>query len=266
MKSLTLMSWNVNGLRAVMRKGVFVPFIEEHGPDILCLQETKAAQGQAEVDLPEYEEIWNSAERKGYSGTAVFTKIKPHSIAFDMPNGKNGELKDVHGDAQSEGRVIAAEFDGFYLVNVYTPNSKRGLERLSYRHTLWDPAFLKYVRSLEKKKPVVFCGDLNAAHKEIDIARPKENKHNAGFTAEEREGIDKIVAAGFVDAFRHLHPNKAGAYTWWSPFRGARERNIGWRIDYFFVSGDLVPHLKSAKIHSDVLGSDHCPVCIHLEI
>ena len=266
MKPLTLMSWNVNGLRAVMRKGVFVPFIEEHRPDILCLQETKAAPGQAEIDLPEYEEIWNSAERSGYSGTAIFTKVKPLSIAFNMPNGANGELKDAHGDAQKEGRVIAAEFESFTLVNVYTPNSKRGLERLTYRHTVWDPAFLAYIKKLEKKKPVVFCGDLNAAHKEIDIARPKDNEHNAGFTAQEREGIDRIVRTGFVDSFRHLHPNKKDAYTWWSPFRGARERNIGWRIDYFFVSEDLVPHLKAANIHANAMGSDHCPVSIQLQL
>ena len=216
--------------------------------------------------MPEYEEIWNSAERSGYSGTAIFTKVKPLSIAFNMPNGANGELKDAHGDAQSEGRVITAEFESFYLVNVYTPNSKRGLERLAYRHTVWDPAFLAYIKKLEKKKPVVFCGDLNAAHKEIDIARPKENERNAGFTAQEREGVDKMIRAGFADSFRHLHPNKKDAYTWWSPFRGARERNIGWRIDYFFVSEDLVPHLKAANIHANAMGSDHCPVSIQLQL
>lgn len=258
------MSWNVNGLRAVMNKNAFVPFVKEHKPDILCLQETKAQQGQAEIDLPEYEEIWNSAERKGYAGTAIFTKIKPLSITFDIPGAAEKTFEDEFGNTLKEGRVIAAEFEKYYLVTVYTPNAKRDLGRLKYRHTIWDPAFLAYMKKLEKKKPVIFCGDLNVAHKEIDLARPKDNTHNAGFTDEEREGADNIVEAGFIDTFRYFHPDKANEYTWWSNFNKARERNVGWRIDYFFVSSTLKKHLASAKIHQSVMGSDHCPVEITL--
>ena len=263
-KSMKLVSWNVNGIRAVMRKETFVPFIKEEQPDIVCLQETKAMRGQAEIDLPEYEEIWNSAERKGYSGTAIFTKIKPMSVIYDLPGLKNGELTDGFGDALSEGRVITMEFETFYVVTVYTPNAKRGLERLEYRHKKWDPAFLKHVRALEKNKPVVMCGDFNVAHKEIDLARPKDNVKNAGFTPQEREGMNKLIDAGFVDTFRYLHPDAEGQYSWWSHFAKARERNVGWRIDYFFVSDSLKEIIKKATIHTDVFGSDHCPVGIEL--
>lgn len=264
-KTIKLMSWNVNGIRAVMRKEAFVPFIEEEDPDILCLQETKAQQGQAEIDLPQYEEIWNSAERKGYSGTAIFTKIKPMSITYDLPGVKKGDLEDSFGDAITEGRVITMEFEDYYLVTVYTPNAKRGLERLEFRHKKWDPLFLEYMKELEKKKPVVMCGDLNVAHKEIDLARPKDNKKNAGFTAEEREGADNIVNAGFIDTYRHFHPDKEGQYTWWSHFAKSRERNVGWRIDYFFASEKLKDRLKDAYIRMDVMGSDHCPVGLVIE-
>lgn len=263
-KNLKLISWNVNGLRAVLRKDAFIPFVKEHKPDILCLQETKAQQGQAEVDLPEYEEIWNSAERKGYAGTAIFTKIKPISITYDIPGVIKKKFEDSFGDTLTEGRVITLEFETYYLVTVYTPNAKRDLARLSFRHKIWDPAFLSYMKKLEKKKPVIFCGDLNVAHKEIDLARPDDNHKNAGFTDEEREGADKMVKAGFVDSFRHLHPEKTGAYTWWSNFNKARERNVGWRIDYFFVSPKMTSNLKSASIHKDVMGSDHCPVEIQM--
>jgi exodeoxyribonuclease III len=263
-QTLKLMSWNVNGIRAVIRKDKFIPFVNDHDPDILCLQETKAQQGQAEIDLPEYEEIWNSAERKGYSGTAIFTKIKPISITFDMPGAKSARFEDSFGNPLQEGRVIAMEFEKFHLVTVYTPNSKRGLERLAYRHKVWDPAFLKYIVELEKTKPVVFCGDLNVAHNEIDLARPKDNRKNAGFTDEEREGADNMVANKFIDTFRHFYKDATGEYTWWSHFQKARERNVGWRIDYFFVSPKLKKNLKSASIHQDIMGSDHCPVEVQL--
>ena len=260
---LKIFSWNVNGLRAVIRKGALQDFIGEYEPDILCLQETKAKQGQAEIDLPEYEEIWNSAERAGYSGTAIFTKVKPLSVRNNLPTAL--EFKDEFGDPLTEGRVLTAEFEGFYLVNVYTPNSKRSLERLKLREKLWDPEFLKYLKSLEQVKPVVVCGDFNAAHTEIDLARPKDNMKNAGFTKEERQGITNVVEAGLVDTFRSLHPEEV-RYTWWSHWGQARANNIGWRIDYFFVSAELVPKLKSAEIYEDVMGSDHCPVSIELEV
>ena len=259
---MKIYSWNVNGLRAVIRKGALAKFIAEEQPDILCLQETKAKQGQAEVDLPEYEEIWNSAERPGYAGTAIFTKIKPLSVRNNLPT--EVMMKDEFGDPLTEGRVLTAEFEGFYLVNVYTPNSKNELERLGLREKKWDPEFLQYLRGLEKTKPVVVCGDFNAAHEEIDIARPKTNHHSAGFTDEERRGITNMINAGLVDTFRTLNPD-AVRYTWWSHWGHARENNVGWRIDYFFVSKVLMPKLKSAEIYEDVYGSDHCPVSIELE-
>ncbi len=266
MPKLKLISWNVNGIRSVIRKNLFVPYIRKEKPDIICFQETKAMQGQAEIDLPEYEEIWNSADRKGYSGTAIFTKIKPISITFNFPKIKEGLLKDKFGDTQTEGRIITMEFEKYFLVTVYTPNSKRSLERLKYRHKKWDPLFLAYVKSLEKKKPVVMCGDFNVAHKEIDLARPKDNVKNAGFTKEEREGCDKIVDSGFVDTFRDKHPDKIGEYSWWSNFANSRANNTGWRIDYFFVSKKLKDKIKSAFIRQKVMGSDHCPVGIEIEI
>lgn len=260
---LKIFSWNVNGLRAVIRKGALQKFVEEYQPDILCLQETKAKQGQAEIDLPEYEELWNSAERAGYSGTAIFTKVKPLSVRNNLPTAL--EFKDEFGDPLTEGRVLTAEFEEFYLVNVYTPNSKNGLERLGLREKLWDPEFLKYLKSLEQVKPVVVCGDFNSAHEEIDIARPATNHHSAGFTDEERQGITNMVEAGLVDTFRSLHPD-AVRYTWWSHWGQARANNVGWRIDYFFVSAELTPRVKSAEIYEDVMGSDHCPVSIELEV
>lgn len=260
---LKIYSWNVNGLRAVLRKGALQKFIAEEQPDILCLQETKAKQGQAEVDLPEYEELWNSAERPGYAGTAIFTKVKPLSVRYDLPT--TLEFKDSFGDPLTEGRVLTAEFEKFYLVNVYTPNSKNELERLGLRAEKWDPEFLEYLKSLEAVKPVVVCGDFNAAHEEIDIARPKTNHRSAGFTDEERQGISNLISAGLVDSFRKLNPN-AVRYTWWSHWGHARENNVGWRIDYFFVSESLMPRLKSAEIYEDVMGSDHCPVSVELEV
>ena len=259
---LKIFSWNVNGLRAIIRKGALQSFIDSCRPDILCLQETKAKQGQAEIDLPEYEEIWNSAERPGYAGTAIFTKIRPLSVNSGLPSEQ--KFTDQFGDPLSEGRVLTVEFEKFFLVNVYTPNSKNGLERLNLREKLWDPEFLKYLKSLEKTKPVVVCGDFNAAHEEIDIARPKTNHHSAGFTDEERQGITNMINAGLVDSFRALHPDEV-RYTWWSHWGNARANNVGWRIDYFFVSKSLKLNLKSAEIYEAVQGSDHCPVSIELE-
>ena len=260
--NLHIFSWNVNGLRAVIRKGALERFINEHQPDILCLQETKAKQGQAEIDLPEYEELWNSAERPGYAGTAIFTKIKPLAVFNGLPT--NQSLTDQFGDPLSEGRVLTAEFEQFYLVNVYTPNSKSELERLELREKKWDPEFLSYLKTLEESKPVVVCGDFNAAHEEIDIARPKTNHHSAGFTDEERQGITNMINRGMIDTFRTLHPDEV-RYTWWSHWGNARANNVGWRIDYFFISNNLQNNLKAAEIHEDVTGSDHCPVSIELE-
>ena len=257
---LKIFSWNVNGIRAVLRKGALQDFVAEYQPDILCLQETKAKQGQAEVDFEEYEEIWNSAERAGYSGTAIFTKIKPVSTQNFKIN-----VKDKFGDLSTEGRVLVAEFKDFYLVNVYTPNSKPDLSRLKLRYESWDPKFLDLLRELEIKKPVITCGDFNAAHQNIDIARPDANHHNAGFTDEEREGISNIIDAGFVDSFRFLHPNSE-RYTWWSHWGNARANNVGWRIDYFFISSRLKKDLVGAEIYESIFGSDHCPISINLNL
>lgn len=263
---MRIVSWNVNGIRAVHRKELFLPFVKELSPDIVCLQETKAEQHQSEVDLPEYEEYWNSAEKKGYSGTAIFTKEVPKAVTNGFPEDliKKYGLEDGYGDLSKEGRVIAADMGEFTVVTVYTPNAKDDLSRLSMRHKHWDPAFLEYMVRLDKEKPVIFCGDLNVAHTEDDLARPKDNVGVKGFTLEEREGIDNIIKAGFVDTFR-LFTKGNGHYSWWSHFRQARERNVGWRIDYVFVSERLVSKVKKAEIHPNILGSDHCPVSITLE-
>lgn len=258
---MKIFSWNVNGIRAVLRKGALQDFIAEYQPDILCLQETKAKQGQAEVDFPEYEEIWNSAKKPGYSGTAIFTKIKPISIRSDF----KFDFTDDYGDLNSEGRVQVVEFADFYLVNVYTPNSKPDLSRLKLRFENWDPEFLNLLKELEVKKPVITCGDFNAAHQNIDIARPDANHHNAGFTDEEREGISNIIDASFVDSFRFLHPDSE-RYTWWSHWGNARANNVGWRIDYFFVSSRLKKDLVGAEIYESIFGSDHCPISINLDL
>jgi exodeoxyribonuclease-3 len=258
---MKIISWNVNGIRAVHKKDLFTPFIKKHKPDVLCLQETKAEQHQSPIDLKAYDEYWNSAARKGYSGTAIFSKEKPLNISFgfDEKINKKFKLKDSFGDTKTEGRVITAEYKKFYLVNVYTPNSKRELERLTFRHKQWDPAFLLHVKDLEKKKPVVMCGDFNSAHTEEDLARPKENVKNAGFTPEERSGIDNIIKSDFIDTFR-MFTQGNGHYTWWSYMAKSRDRNVGWRIDYFFVSKKLKSQVNSAKILDQVFGSDHCPV------
>lgn len=262
---MRIVSWNVNGIRAVDKKGLFLPFLKELSPDIVCLQETKAEQHQSTVDLPEYEEYWNSAEKKGYSGTAIFTKQKPISVTNGIPEDicKKYELTDTYGDLTKEGRVVCAEMDEFYVVTVYTPNAKDDLTRLPMRHKHWDPAFLEYMVRLDKLKPVIFCGDLNVAHTPDDLARPKDNVGVKGFTNEEREGIHNIITAGFVDTFR-LFAEGNGHYTWWSHFRQARERNVGWRIDYVFVSRRIATRVMKAEIHPATLGSDHCPVSITL--
>jgi exodeoxyribonuclease-3 len=265
---MRLISWNVNGIRAVNNKGLFVPFVDKYKPDIICLQETKAEQGQAEIDLPDYEEYWNSATKKGYSGVAIFTKIKPLSVLLGFPHeiAKKYKLEtDSYGDPNAEGRVIALEFKDFFIVNVYTPNSKDDLSRLPLRHKQWDPAFLEYCQSLETKKPVVFCGDLNVAHAAIDLARPEQNEGEHGFTKEEREGVDNMVKEGYVDTFR-IFNKKGENYTWWTAWGGARARNVGWRIDYFFASEKLKKKIKKAEILSEVFGSDHCPVTLELEL
>lgn len=263
----TIYSWNVNGIRAVIRKEEFVPFIEKHKPDILCLQETKAKQGQAEIDLPDYNEHWNSADKAGYSGTAIFSKPKPIDVTNGLPEAimKKYSMIDDYGDPNKEGRVLTAEYDNFFVVTVYTPNAKDDLSRISLRHKHWDPAFLEYCKQLEKIKPVVFCGDLNVAHTEDDLARPKPNIGKRGFTSEEREGFQNFIDAGFVDTFRLFNKGN-GYYTWWTHWANARANNVGWRIDYFLVSDSLKRHIKKAEIHSDVMGSDHCPVSITLDI
>ena len=265
---MKLYSWNVNGIRAVINKGAFQSFIAEHQPDVLCLQETKAKQGQAEIDLPEYIEYWNSADKAGYSGTAIFSKIKLLSVINDFADGiaEKYDLTDNYGDLTKEGRVISAEFDKFWVVTVYTPNSKGDLSRLELRHKKWDKAFLEHVKELEKTKPVLFCGDLNVAHSEIDLANPKANIGKHGFTKEEREGIDNIITAGFIDTYRDKYPEKADAFTWWTHWANARARNVGWRIDYWFVSESLASAIKNPQIHPNVMGSDHCPVSVEIEI
>lgn len=263
---LSLYSWNVNGIRAVINKGEFQKFIKKHNPDILCLQETKAKQGQAQIDLPQYQEFWNSAERPGYSGTAIFTKIEPIKVVNGLPEDIVKKYKvegDVYGDPNKEGRVITAEFDKFFLVGVYTINVKDDLSRVPIRQK-WDKAFLTYCQALEQQKPVVFCGDLNVAHTEDDLARPKENIGKRGFTDEERTGFEKLVNHGFLDSFRLFTPTGNGHYTWWTHWANARARNVGWRIDYFLVSASLKPKIKAAQIHADQMGSDHCPISIEL--
>ena len=252
-----------------------MPFVEKYKPDILCLQETKAEQHQSEVNFKDYEEYWSSAVKKGYSGTAIFARKslgKPLSIKLSFPENieKKYKLEDKYGDPNTEGRITCAEFKDFYVVSVYTPNAKDDLSRLPLRHKQWDPAFLEYMKSLEngstsspQGKPVIFCGDLNVAHTPDDLARPKENVGNKGFTDEEREGIDNIIKAGFADTFR-MFTKGNGHYSWWSHFANARARNIGWRIDYIFVSKILAKKVKSAKILPEVMGSDHCPVYIDL--
>ncbi len=250
---MKLMSWNVNGLRAAIRKG-FEEKLQEMNPDIICLQEIKMQEGQAEPDLPGYLEYYNYAERKGYSGTAIYTKHEPisHTVGIGIP------------EHDTEGRVITLEFPDYYFVGCYTPNSQRGLARLPYRME-WEDAFREYLLKLDEKKPVILCGDLNVAHKEIDLANPSTNRKNAGFSDEERGKFQTLLDSGFIDTFRYFYPDKENEYTWWSHFANARERNIGWRIDYFVVSSRFIDNVKDAKIHQSIMGSDHCPVEIILK-
>lgn len=256
----------MNGIRAVDRKGLLQPFLDAHQPDVLCIQETKASRDQITLDLPDYEEFWHSAEKKGYSGTAIFTKHSPLDVIDGLPLdiAAKYQLSDAYGDTLKEGRIITAEFEPFYISTVYTPNAKDDLSRIPMRQQ-WDPAFLEYMKRLEETKPVIFCGDFNVAHTELDLARPKENRGKKGFTDEERAGIEAMIEAGFVDTFR-LCNKENGNYTWWSHFGNARERNVGWRIDYVMASQALVPLVKQARIHPDVTGSDHCPVSVELAL
>ncbi len=245
---MRLVSWNVNGLRACIKKG-FAEFVERDQADVYCLQEVRALPDQVELELPGYTMTWNPALKRGYSGTAIISKEAPLNVYPGLGSAEH----------DTEGRVLTAEFADYFVVTVYTPNSQRELARLDYRQNEWDKDFLKFVRKLEKKKPVVFCGDLNVSHQEIDLANPKSNRRNAGFTDEERLGFDNIVKAGFIDTFREFETG-GGHYTWWSNRPGVRERNVGWRLDYFLISGALRPRLVSAGILADVLGSDHCPI------
>ena len=250
---MKLISWNVNGIRAAIGKG-FASFFEQVDADIFCIQETKMQEGQIDLNYAGYTTYLNSAIKKGYSGTAIFTKEKPLSVTY-------GIGKEEH---DQEGRVITAEYKEFYLVNCYTPNSKRELERLDYR-MVWEDEMRNYLKKLDATKPVILCGDLNVAHEEIDIKNPKTNHHNAGFTDEERNKMTELLTAGFTDSFRHLYPTKTDSYTWWSYMRDARSKNVGWRIDYFIVSNRIAPNIQEATIYSEIMGSDHCPVGLEIQ-
>lgn len=251
---MKLISWNVNGIRACINKG-FKDFFNEIDSDIFCIQETKCQKDQIDLEFEGYTSYWNSAEKKGYSGTAIFTKQKPISVTYGIGIEEHDK----------EGRVITLEFEKFYMINIYTPNSKRELERLEYRQ-IWEDEIRKYMLKLNENKPVIMCGDLNVAHKEIDLKNPKTNRHNAGFTDEERNKMTELLDAGFVDTFRVLYPEKENAYSWWSYMGHAREKNVGWRIDYFIVSKSIENCIKGAKIHSEIFGSDHCPVELEIDI
>ncbi len=249
---MKLISWNVNGIRACLTKG-FADFFKEINADIFCIQETKCQPEQIELEFEGYTSYWNSAEKKGYSGTAIFTKEKPKNVTYGIGIEEHDK----------EGRVITLEFNKFYMVDIYTPNSKRGLERLEYRQ-VWEDEIRKYLLNLNKKKPVIMCGDLNVAHKEIDLKNPKTNRHNAGFTDEERNKMTELLNAGFIDTFRLLYPDKENAYSWWSYMGNAREKNVGWRIDYFIISKDIENRVKDAIIYPETMGSDHCPVGLEI--
>jgi len=251
---MKLVSWNVNGIRACVKKG-FLEYFHEVDADIFCIQETKMQEGQLTLELEGYHQFWNYALRKGYSGTAVFSKKKPLSVSYGV--GENEE--------EPEGRIITLEFDGFYLITMYTPNSKRDLSRLGERLE-WEEDVRDYISKLDQVKPVILCGDLNVAHQEIDLKNPKSNKGNSGFTDEEREKMSLLLNEGFVDSFRYLYPEKKDVYSWWSYMSKVRERNIGWRIDYFIVSNKLQDRLVDSQVHCDILGSDHCPVCLEVDL
>ncbi len=265
---MKIYSWNVNGIRAVQKKALFEPFITKQAPDIVCLQETKASPSQVADEFsdlfPQYQQFWHSAEKKGYAGTAIFTKRKPRAVLIGIPEqiARNYNLIDSYGDITKEGRVLTLEFEHCFVSTVYTPNAKEDLSRIPMRQA-WDPAYLTYMKELELKKPVIFCGDFNVAHTENDLARPKENVGKKGFTSEERDSFEAIIKAGFVDTGRIFNCGN-GHYTWWSHWGNARERNVGWRIDYILVSAGLKAAVKTANIHPDILGSDHCPVSVEL--
>ncbi|MBM3210199.1 exodeoxyribonuclease III [Candidatus Saccharibacteria bacterium] len=263
-----LFSWNVNGIRAVINKGEFEKFLSTYNPDIICLQEIKAKKEQVEINLPNYVEYWYSADKAGYSGTALFSKQKPISVAFGFPEeiiDRFNLTGDTYGDPNKEGRVIVAEFEAFYVATVYTPNSKGDLSRLTLRHKHWDKAWLAYMKQLDSKKPVLFSGDLNVAHTEIDLANPKQNIGKHGFTNEEREGFSNFLAAGFVDTFR-MFIKDGGHYSWWTHWANSRARNVGWRIDYWLASERFASHITHAAIHPEQFGSDHCPVSITIDL
>ena len=249
---MKLISWNVNGIRACVNKG-FEEFFKQIDADIFCIQETKCQSGQIDLEFEGYTSYWNSAEKKGYSGTAIFTKQKPMQVQYGIGIEEHDK----------EGRVITLEYENFYMVNIYTPNSKRELERLDYRQ-IWEDEIRKYILNLNNKKPVIMCGDLNVAHQEIDLKNPKTNRGNAGFTDEEREKMTALLRAGFIDSYRYLYPEKEGAYSWWSYMGRAREKNVGWRIDYFIVSESIKDKIKEATIYPEVMGSDHCPVGLEI--
>jgi len=265
---IRLYSWNVNGIRAVSRKGLWDKFIKDENPDIICLQEIKAKPEQIDAKLYNYAAAWYPAEKPGYSGTGILSKTAPLSVIDGFPRDLIKKYKvhgDLYGDPNKEGRVLTAEFNDFYLVSVYTPNAKDDLSRLDLKYKQWDPAFLQYVMDLRKTKPVIFCGDINVAHTEDDLANPKTNRGKKGFTDEEREGFQRFIDNGFVDTFRMFHDGN-GHYSWWSHFANARARNVGWRIDYILVSSELKDKVKDAKIHASIMGSDHCPVSINLDL
>ena len=249
---MKLISWNVNGIRACLKKG-FAESFKQLDADIFCIQETKCQPEQIELEFEGYTSYWNSAEKKGYSGTAIFTKQKPLNVTYGIGIEEHDK----------EGRVITLEFEKFYMVDIYTPNSKRELERLDYRQ-IWEDEIRKYLLKLNETKPVIMCGDLNVAHKEIDLKNPKTNRHNAGFTDEERQKMTELLDAGFIDSFRYLYPDKENAYSWWSYMGHAREKNVGWRIDYFIVSKSIENQIKEAKIYPEIMGSDHCPVGLEI--
>lgn len=249
-----MISWNVNGIRACVKKG-FMDYFNDVDADVFCIQESKLQEGQIEMDLPGYHQYWNYAQKKGYSGTALFSKKEPISVSYGLGIEEH----------DNEGRVITAEYENYYVVTCYTPNSKTELERLDYR-MVWDDAFRNHLLALDEKKPVLFCGDLNVAHNEIDLKNPKTNRRSAGFTDEERGKMTELLGVGFIDTFRYLYPDAEGAYSWWSYLGKARDRNAGWRIDYWCVSERLKEKIKEAEIHSAILGSDHCPVMLEIEI
>ena len=263
---MKLYSWNVNGIRAVWKKGELQKFIAKHQPDILCIQETKATAEQSPLELPKYHKLWCSADKKGYSGTAVLSKTEALAtrLNFDKDITKKYNFRDDYGDTSREGRVLTTEWPDFYLVTVYTPNSKGDLSRLKHRQQVWDPAFREHCQKLASLKPVLMAGDFNVAHQEIDLARPKDNLGKHGFTAEERQGFDDLLDSGFVDTFRSLHPQATEAYSWWTAWGQARQNNVGWRIDYWLASEELMPRVRQAQIHPDVFGSDHCPVGLEI--